>query len=188
MCPVQGCRHVAKGDHWGNALVRHARRKHDGLLPPGGEGEWWGGLCDVCHVALCTPGQAGQLEHTCEGPNSNGALERAAAVASKTMHMDKTEQALKLLTQFGYERANPVDAPVPAGRAPSLQDVPTDSAELAEVMASSHLPSAEQIADVLCTFKGGAVFHHHHVSMIDCAFVAIDQNGKPHWLDYLIGQ
>jgi hypothetical protein len=46
-----------------------------------------------------------------------------------------------------------------------------------------HLPSGEQIADVLCTYKGGANFEHLLARVMDVAHVVIDAQGRAQWVD-----
>ena len=50
-----------------------------------------------------------------------------------------------------------------------------------------HLESGEQIADLLCSFKGTANFSRLVAGVIDCAIVVIDPNGNAVWIDTHMG-
>ena len=50
-----------------------------------------------------------------------------------------------------------------------------------------HLDSEEQISDILVTYKGGPNFFHLHLRVVDCALIKFDNEGKPRWMDTLIG-
>jgi hypothetical protein len=60
----------------------------------------------------------------------------------RVIKMDQTEQALNMLKLFGMLQAKPAHTPVPTGKTPSLEDVPTDPAELRSVMESWKMDSA----------------------------------------------
>ena len=56
-----------------------------------------------------------------------------------------------------------------------------------EVYKLTHLPSEDQIADLMCTYKGPGNFRTLYSIMMNCAMVVLDHEEKPRWDLSLLG-
>ena len=50
-----------------------------------------------------------------------------------------------------------------------------------ELVDLIHLPTALQLADIGCTYKGGPTFVYLRRMLIECARLMFDDNGNPFW-------